>query len=268
VAEPRPTYETGEKGKMIEKIADSCYDEANMLSIVIPTYNEAEFLPILLESIKKQTFKDYEVIVADAKSTDKTREIAGFYGCTVVDGGSPSVGRNRGADAAKGDIILFLDADVVLERKDFLKTTVWEFQKKDFAIATCIIVPMSDKKLDKYFHKFYNNYTKILRPFLPHAPGFCIFVKKSIHERIGGFDEKIKLAEDHDYAIRSAKCGKFGILESAPLSVSVRRFERDGRLSIACKYFLCEIYTITGKRVRTNLFNYTFGYSGKDVKKL
>lgn len=243
-------------------------DSINMLSIVIPTYNEAKFLPLLLESIKKQTFKDYEVIVADAKSIDKTREIAGFYSCKVVEGGSPSVGRNRGAGAAKGDIILFLDADVVLERKDFLKTTVWEFQKKDFAIATCSIVPMSDKKIDKYLHKFYNNYTKILRPFLPHAPGFCIYVKKETHKQIGGFDEKIKLAEDHDYAMRSAKCGKFGILKSALLSVSVRRLERDGRLSIACKYFLCGIYTITGRRVRSNLFNYTFGYSGNDIKKL
>jgi glycosyltransferase involved in cell wall biosynthesis len=239
-----------------------------MLSIIIPTYNEAKFLPVLLESIKKQTFKDYEVIVADANSTDKTREIAGFYGCKVVDGGSPSVGRNRGAEAAKGDIFLFLDADVALERRDFLKTTVWEFQKKNFGIATCYVIPMSDKKLDKYFHKFYNEYTKILRPILPHAPGFCIFTKRDVHKQINGFDENIKLAEDHDYAARASKCGKFGILKSAPLSVSVRRFERDGRFSIACKYFLCEIYTITGRRVRSNLFNYTFGYSDKDIKRL
>jgi len=239
-----------------------------MLSIIIPTYNEAEFLPILLESIKKQTFKDYEVIVADARSTDRTREIAVFFGCSVTEGGSPSVGRNRGAEVAKGDILLFLDADGVLMRRDFLKTTVWEFEKKDFSIATCNVVPLSDKKVDQYFHKFYNNYTKILKPILPHAPGFCIFAKQKTHEKINGFDENIKLAEDHDYAQRASKCGKFGILKSAPLSVSVRRFERDGRFSIACKYFLCEIYTITGKRVRTNLFNYTFGYSNKNVKKL
>lgn len=239
-----------------------------MLSIVIPTYNEAKFLPILLESIKKQTFKDYEIIVADAKSTDKTREIAGSFGCKVVDGGSPSVGRNRGAGAATGDTLLFLDADVVMSRRDFLKTTVWEFKKKNFAIATCFIVPLSDKKIDRYFHKFYNKYTKILRPILPHAPGFCIFVKREIHEKINGFDEKIKLAEDHDYATRASKHGKFGILKSAPLSVSVRRFERDGRFTIACKYFLCEIYTLTGRRVRTDLFNYTFGYTDKDIKKL
>ena len=50
-----------------------------ILSIIIPTYNEEEYLPILLESIKKQNFKDYEIIIADANSIDKTREIWMHY---------------------------------------------------------------------------------------------------------------------------------------------------------------------------------------------
>ncbi|MEN6592532.1 MAG: glycosyltransferase family A protein, partial [Methanobacterium sp.] len=57
------------------------------ISIIIPTYNEEEYLPYLLESIKRQDFTDYEVIVADAHSTDKTREIAKSFGAKIVDGG-------------------------------------------------------------------------------------------------------------------------------------------------------------------------------------
>ena len=57
------------------------------LSIIIPTYNEEEYLPKLLESIKMQDFTDYEVIVADANSKDNTRKIATDYGAKVVDGG-------------------------------------------------------------------------------------------------------------------------------------------------------------------------------------
>ena len=79
-----------------------------MLSIIIPTYNEEEVLPNLLRSIKEQDYKDYEVVVADAKSTDKTREIAQKFDCRVVDGGLPGEGRNHGAEAAKGDRFLFL----------------------------------------------------------------------------------------------------------------------------------------------------------------
>ena len=56
-----------------------------ILSIIIPTYNEEEYLPVLLESIKQQDFSDYEIIVADADSKDNTVKIAEEYGCIVVE---------------------------------------------------------------------------------------------------------------------------------------------------------------------------------------
>ena len=72
------------------------------LSIIIPTYNEEEYLHKLLDSIKSQSFSDYEIIVADANSKDNTREIAISYGCKVVNGGLPAIGRNNGAKVAEG----------------------------------------------------------------------------------------------------------------------------------------------------------------------
>ena len=98
-----------------------------MISIIIPAYNEEKFLPKLLRSIRKQAYKNKEVIVADASSTDRTAEIAGEYGARVVEGGMPAVGRNNGAKKAKGDIFLFLDADVVLPDAYFLEATIKEF---------------------------------------------------------------------------------------------------------------------------------------------
>ena len=77
------------------------------LSIIIPTYNEEEYLPKLLYSIKEQEFKDYEIIVADAGSVDRTREIAESNGCKVIEGGLPAVGRNNGAKIAKGKYFYF-----------------------------------------------------------------------------------------------------------------------------------------------------------------
>ena len=91
-----------------------------MISIIIPAYNEEKYLPKLLECIKKQTYKGYEIIVADAGSKDRTGQIAKKYGCKVVKGGMPAVGRNNGAKVAKGNILLFLDADVQINR-DFIK---------------------------------------------------------------------------------------------------------------------------------------------------
>src|SRR3989339_1980792 len=105
-----------------------------MLSIIIPAYNEERYLPKLLNCIKKQTYRDYEVIVADANSKDKTRQIAKKYGCRVVKGGMPAAGRNNGAKAAKGGILLFLDADVQFD-KDFLKKALNEINKRELDVA-------------------------------------------------------------------------------------------------------------------------------------
>lgn len=217
-------------------------------------------MPKLLLSIKKQEYKNKEVIVADNHSTDKTREIAAQYGARVVDGGQVAQGRNNGAKKAKGDILLFLDADVVLPDPYFLEFVAKEFERKKLSIATCLPVPISSSKIDHAFHNFFNVYTKLLEALMPHTPGFCILVKREVHEALNGFDEEIKLAEDHDYAQRATEFGKFGILRSKKIPVSIRRFEKDGRLKIAAKYFFCELHMLTLGSVKTDIFNYKFGY--------
>ena len=91
-----------------------------MLSIIIPTLNEEKYLPLLLKSIKEQNVKDYEIIISDAQSTDKTLDIAKKNNCKIVLGGLPGKARNEGAKVAKGNLLLFLDADVLLG-PNFLK---------------------------------------------------------------------------------------------------------------------------------------------------
>jgi len=93
-----------------------------MLSIIIPTLNEEKFLPHLLISLKEQTFKDFEIIVADNNSTDATRSIALKSGAKMVEGGLPARGRNNGAKVARGEWLLFLDADVILPPGFFRKS--------------------------------------------------------------------------------------------------------------------------------------------------
>jgi len=242
------------------------------ISIIIPTYNEENFLPKLLKSIRKQAYKNKEVIVADAGSTDKTREIAEKYGAKVVEGGMPATGRNNGAKKSKGDIIIFLDADVVLPDAYFLESAIKEFERKRLDIATCFPVPLSCNKIDHLFHNFFNIYTNLLKSMMPHTPGFCIFVRRALHERIKGFDEEVKLAEDHDYAEQAIKFGKFGIIKSRKIPVSIRRFEKDGRLNVLAKYFFCDLHRLVLGSVKHDLFNYKFGYdknfSQESLKKI
>jgi len=237
-----------------------------MLSIIIPTYNEENYIELLLRSIAAQSFKDYEVIVADAHSKDRTRAIAEANGARVIDGGMPAVGRNEGAKVARGDILLFLDADVVLPDPWFLQGTLAEFEKRKLDVATCEADPISKKRVDKALHEVFNYFMRVTASTLPHAPGFCIFARKRIHDEISGFDEKIKLAEDHDYAHRAAKKGKFGVLKIYRIPVSVRRMERDGRFNITMKFLLCELYMQMMGAPKTDVFHYTFGHAAKEKK--
>lgn len=237
-----------------------------MLTIVIPTKNEEVFLPKLLESIKKQTLQPKEIIVADAGSTDRTREIAKSYGARVVDGGMPGPGRNCGALHAKTDLILFLDADVELRDPQFLEKSVGEMLERNLDLATCDVFPLSDDLVDHFMHKAYNTYARAWGSLFPHAPGFCMFVRRDKHNQIGGFDDTVTFCEDHDYAHRLRDIGKFGFLKSTKIPVSIRRLDRDGRINIAIKYMLAELHLALLGPIRHDRFNYTFGHSKKQKK--
>ncbi len=199
-----------------------------MLTIIVPTLNEENYLPLLLKSIKRQSFKDYEIIIADAHSIDKTAKIAQDIGCQVVNGGLPPKGRNEGAKVAKGEMLLFIDADSRILSDDFLEKTLQEFKKRNLDIASFPIYP-DENKFDKLIYTFYNLWVKLSQSFLPHATN-VILVKKEIHQKINGFDKEIKLAEDHEYARRAGKLGKFGFIDIEPIFTSSRRFEKEGRI--------------------------------------
>lgn len=230
-----------------------------MISIIIPAFNEEKYLPKLLESIKRQDYKDYEVIVADANSTDKTRQIAKKFGCRIVKGGMPAAGRNNGAKAAKGDILLFLDADVLLD-DDFLQNSIEEFKKRKIDCASVKIVPQSSKVIDKIFLGAFNSWVIATQGFYPHAIGACIFCRKLLHNKIRGFDEKIAIAEDMDYVRRAGKHGKFRILKKARILFSMRRYEKHGYLNVASKIILGEIRRIFAGELKKDVFNYQLRY--------
>ncbi len=234
-----------------------------MITIVIPTKNEEAVLPRLLDSIRRQTLQPREIIVADAGSTDRTREIAAAYGARVVEGGLPGPGRNRGAEAATADLVLFLDADVELRDPEFLERSVGEMLERKLDLATCDVFPLSDDWVDHVLHKAYNVYARAWGDVFPHAPGFCMFARRSMHQKIGGFDEAVLFCEDHDYARRAAKAGTFGFLRSTKIPVSIRRLDRDGRVNIAIKYTLAELHLATLGPIKHDRFKYTFGHRTK-----
>ena len=231
-----------------------------ILSIIIPTYNEEDYLPILLDSIKEQDFDDYEVIVADANSTDRTREIAQEYGCILVDGGMPAVGRNNGAKVAKGDILIFLDSDLKLT-EDYLRDVIYEFQMERLGIAITRMKPLSNKVEDKLFHEFANYFMIGVEKIKPHGAGcYGIIAKRKLHEECNGFDEDLTFGEDTDYIERLAKKERFRVLRNARIGVSTRRLEEEGLATLIRQYGESTVNDFLGKRTDASELNYNFGH--------
>jgi len=230
------------------------------LSIIIPTFNEEYYLPPLLESIQRQDFNDYEIIVADAGSEDRTREIAKKWGCRVVEGGMPATGRNRGAEAANGEFLLFLDSDVILTRA-YLESCLDEFQQRDLGIAITQIAPLSDSFLNKITHDFANFFMKRVENIKPHGAGcYGIITTKKLHDEVEGFDEDLDFGEDTDYIERIGAVSQFKVLRSPKLLVSTRRLQEEGLRNVAFKYAKSTFYQFRGKHITAEDLDYTFGH--------
>jgi Glycosyltransferases, probably involved in cell wall biogenesis len=242
------------------------------ISVIIPTLNEEKYLPKLLKSLKEQSFEDYEIIVSDAGSKDRTRAIAEEYGALVVQGGMPGAARNAGAKSASGEFLFFLDADVIVP-KDFLENAYSEMRDKYIDLATCDFKPLSDKKLDRFLHRLINAVIRIERKINPEAFGFCILVARRLFERIIGFDESVVLAEDCDFVKRAYMFRPLEILKSTFISVSVRRYIKEGRMGFMIKGLRISIHRIFRGEIRSDVIQYEFGNfdnkkekgSGKDV---
>lgn len=230
-----------------------------MLSIVIPTLNEEKYLPRLLRSLKKQGFKGYEVIVADAGSQDKTKEIAERFGCKVVKGGLPAKGRNQGVKYSRGSLILFLDADTFLP-PDFLQNAVYEFKKRKLDVAAFLFHPLPYEPFAKLCLDLYNLPLKALEARWAHGGGAGILIKKPLHILLKGYNEKMNFCEDHDYVQRASKIGRFGVIKSADLYIDTRRFKKDGWVKTGLKYIAAEINMKLKKPLDEKLYDYKFSH--------
>lgn len=231
--------------------------ERPTLTVVIPTLNEAERLPRLLELLAAQTHAPDAVVVADAGSTDATREIADAAGALVVEGGKPAAGRNAGAAAATTDLILYFDADNE-PATDWIELALAEFAERELFVAAGQVEPLERDGANVLACDVVNLYLQLMQYIAPHAPGFCILIRRDVHEQIGGFDETVVLAEDHEYVQRAAEVGKFRILRSAPMRTSMRRIEKEGLVTLAFKYLYSELYVVTGRPIKEIPFEYEF----------
>lgn len=243
-------------------------EKTPQLSIIIPTLNEGQFVGNLLEDIVSLTCLDFEVIVTDNNSTDDTVEVVNKYvgeypnvKLVKCENGGVSSARNKGASEAYGEYLLFLDADVRID-PNYLSASLEEMRNRNLGVANHYSTPIGGKSVDKYLFYFINNLISRPMQYISSlAPG-CggIMVLKSIHDSINGFDEQITtIGEDVDYQKRASRFGKFRMIDSTRSNVDMRRFDKEGRFKVLCKWSLAVIYHLTNRDMSKFPLEYDFG---------
>ena len=228
----------------------------SIVSVIIPTLNEEKYLEPTLKAVKNQDYEGKcEVIVADGNSKDNTVKIAKKYAdkVIVVKKKGVSAGRNAGAKVAKGDILIFLDADTIV-LFNTLSEIVKAFKNKKVVGVACSVLPTSVKASDFAIYWLYNNFVKMsLKRKKPQVAGMCCVYSKKAFEKVGGFDEKLYVYEDLDLSARIAKLGKIAFIENTLVLTSPRRFEAWGKTKAARKYIVTYLnYLLAGKKVPPN----------------
>jgi glycosyltransferase involved in cell wall biosynthesis len=229
-------------------------------SIIIPTLNEEVLLTKLLNQLNDKELRklyQFEIIISDGGSTDRTLEIARNSADKIVlkqNHGLQNIatGRNVGAKSASGDILIFLNGDVVLsDAFDFFEYLEKHFVNSDYLAFTCDvwIYPEEEGLSDKLFHTIYNNYFWILNYIgVGMGRGECQVIRKNVFTQIAGYSEKCAAGEDFELFKRIRKMGKILFSKKVFVCESPRRFRKYGYAKVTFSWIVNSFSVIFKKR--------------------
>lgn len=195
------------------------------LSVIIPAHNEERYLRQTLESLKRQNYDWFEVIVVTNGCTDSTAEVA--KGCcnrlVTLSQKSLGVARNLGARLAKGELLLFLDADTILEPPT-LRVIAEQFSK-EYSAGT--IRGRPDTERFKY-RLVYGLKNFVHRSSLHRGSSGVILCWKKHFMRVGGFDEGLEVRENSELIRRLGRFGRYKYIHRVAATTSMRRYDQQG----------------------------------------
>jgi glycosyltransferase involved in cell wall biosynthesis len=229
------------------------------ISVIIPTLNEEGYIGSLLHELHEQTVKPYEIIVVDGGSTDKTTKIVSSFNDTLLIRSKKSVAsqRNIGAKTARGDILVFLDADDRV-KKNFVYNVTSYFITEKIDIACSQYVPYTSSLKIKVLFSYYNMLFWLFQKICPSGAGACIMIRYEVFNQGYGFDEKLKSFEDLEMIRRYGSKYRFGIA-SFDVGFSDRRFRKEGTRLIL-KYIALSFLGFLGMySLASRLIIYEFG---------
>ena len=201
------------------------------ISVIVPALNEEGFIENTLKSLRSQKFDGkYEIIVADGQSEDRTVELAKKFADKVVVCPNRGAGRqrNHATKFASGKILAFIDSDTLAD-PNWLKSIKESFSNDKVVATVGTLWPM-EENVNKGIYDLANilqrGLVKIRMPLFWGAS--CAF-RREAFEKVGGFDERLSMSEDHDISLRIKDHGKVVFNKQMIAYTSNRRFEsKDG----------------------------------------
>lgn len=195
-----------------------------IISVIVPTYNCAQYLPEALDSILAQQYPNLEIIVVDDGSSDGSAEIAESYGSPVrvirQQNKGPAAARNRAAQEAKGEYLAFLDGDDIWlpgklkAQVDYIQSHPeakivyaslkrWRMNEESntYPPKEAVATNQHNVGIDEscsgwIYHKLLlDSMISIITAIIPHT----------LFDALGGFDESLKIGEDYDFWLRASR---------------------------------------------------------------
>lgn len=179
-------------------------------TVIIPIFNSKETLGRCLEALFHSIFKDFEVIVVDDSSTDDSSQIAREFGCQVISlkkRSGPAVARNRGAKAASGRFLIFMDSDVLCEPETLSRLITPLEEGWDVCVGMYTPIPGYRNFFSIYKNVFIWHYHDICNGRIDWFWTACGAIKKEVFDIFGGLSEfySWNSIEDIDLGYRMTK---------------------------------------------------------------
>lgn len=217
------------------------------LSIIVPVLNEEKLLANTLSVFSPEVMQGYdcELIVSDGGSTDGTLEIAEQYAGVVVrhtgaDRQTIAEGRDKGAMASRGKVLVFINGDTVPNDVHTFLSIIHEFAhhrgryRRASALACPVhIYPSERTTFDAAFHNTYNVWVRLLNLFRVGAGrGECQIVRRETYLAVGGYRKQLAAGEDFDLLARIGLNARVMFAPDLLVLESPRRFRRFGYFRI------------------------------------
>jgi glycosyltransferase involved in cell wall biosynthesis len=216
---------------------------SRMISVIIPAHDEQDYLGATLEALRRQDQAWFEVIVVANGCKDATADVARGRCHRLIVLAQKSLGRarNLGASMAAGELLMFLDADTVLER-GALRHIARVFSRTD---AAGTLKGYPDPSLPAY-QLIYALKNLVHRSGLHPGTSGVILCWRKHFLRVGGFDERLEVRENSELIRRLKRLGKYRYLGHIAATTSMRRYEQRGVGRVAWLWFRLWLESLVG----------------------